>query len=58
MYIKFADYKGSLQDGEILLMSRDEFISGGKEITYVPVCVTPDGEPPKEDEYELPEQEI
>ena len=49
MYIKCKDYKGQLNEGEILLMSHDEFVQGGKDITGVPTAVTPDGEEPKEE---------
>ena len=52
MYIKLTDYTGTLQDGDALLMSHDEFVSGGKNITGVPVSVTPDGSEPVETEME------
>jgi len=48
MYIKYKDFKGMLQEDEMLLMSHDEFINGGKDITGVPVAITPDGDEPKE----------
>ena len=48
MYIKFTDYNGQLTDGDILLMSHDDFVNGGKLIMGVPICVTPDGDEPKE----------
>ena len=54
MYIKLIDYTGSLQDGEVLLMSHDEFVNGGKNIEGVPVTVTPDGNEP----VEIEENEI
>lgn len=46
MYIKYKDYKGQLNEGEVLLMSHDEFVQGGKDIMGVPTAVTPDGEEP------------
>ena len=34
-------------------MSHDEFVSGGKDIIGVPVCITPDGnEPVEQEEFE------
>ena len=48
MYIKYKDYKGQLNEGEVLLMSHDEFVQGGKDIKGVPTAVTPDGEEPKD----------
>lgn len=48
MYIKYAEYNGNLKDGDIVLMSHLEFVNGGKELINIPVCVTPDGEEPKE----------
>ena len=31
----------------MILMSADEFVKGGKNIRGVPVCITPDGTEPK-----------
>ena len=53
MYIKLKDFNGTLTQGDILLMSRDEFLNGGKDITGVPVAITPDGNEPVEYEGEL-----
>ena len=33
MYIKYKDFTGQLNEGEVLLMSHDEFVQGGKGIT-------------------------
>ena len=52
MYIKLKDYNGTLKDGYILLMSHNEFVNGGKDILGVPICVTPNGEEPKEVEID------
>lgn len=48
MYIKYADYKPGMQLGEndSVLMSLQEFLSGGKDLENVPVTITPDGNPP------------
>jgi len=48
VYIKYNDYNGQLQDGDMVLMSHYEFVNGGKEVIGVPVCITPDGNEPKE----------
>ena len=48
MYIKYKDYTGEINEGDMLLMSHDEFVSGGKGIEGVPTAVTPDGEAPKD----------
>ena len=51
MYVKYKDYinkKAELKQGQMVLMSHDEFVNGGKEIMNVPIAVTPDGEKPKE----------
>ena len=57
MYIKYADYKGKLSKGDMVLMSAAEFANDGNKLTGVPVTITPDGkepiEPPAEPE-ELP----
>ena len=60
MYIKYKDIKDKTIDeikaevGEnTLLMSGDEFNSGGKEIEGVPIAVTPDGEERRKDETYL-----
>jgi hypothetical protein len=47
-YIKYSEFTGVLQGNEMLLMSHDEFINGGKDITNIPVCITPDGSEPQE----------
>jgi len=46
MYIKYADFTGTLAEGDILLMSAAEFASGGKDVIGVPVTITPDGQDP------------
>lgn len=48
MYIKYADYKGKLAKGDMVLMSAAEFASGGNKLTGVPVTITPDGKEPIE----------
>ena len=55
MYIKFTDYHGQLNAGDILLMSHDDFVNGGKAIMGVPICVTPSGDETQEvdDDNEL-----
>ena len=68
MYIKYKDIKDKTIDeikeqiGEnTLLMSGDEFNSGGKEIEGVPIAVTPDGEEPVEEsliDNNIKEEEI
>ena len=47
-YIKYSEFTGVLQGDEMLLMSHDEFINGGKDIMNIPVCITPDGSEPQE----------
>ena len=48
MYIKYADYQPDmpLGDDDSVLMSLQEFLSGGKDLEDVPVTITPDGNPP------------
>lgn len=50
MYIKYinndTDYKLSKDDS--VLISRDEFMQGGKDLRGVAMTVTPDGSEPKE----------
>lgn len=50
MYIKYTNYKSGMQlgDDDSVLMSLQEFLSGGKDLEDVPVTITPDGEPPVE----------
>jgi len=48
MYIKYADYKGKLAKGDIILMSATQFANGGDKLTGIPVTITPDGLPPIE----------
>ena len=52
MYIKYTDYHPDMQlgDDDSVLMSLQEFLSGGKDLEDVPVTITPDGEPPAEDD--------
>ena len=52
MYIKYVDYQPDMQlgDDDSVLMSLQEFLSGGKDLEDVPVTITPDGEPPAEDD--------
>ena len=54
MYIKYADYQPDMQigDDDSILMSLQEFLSGGKDLEDVPVTITPDGEPPAEETEE------
>lgn len=60
MYIKYADYQPSMQlgDDDSVLMSLQEFLSGGKDLEDVPVTITPDGEPPAEETEEEPDVNI
>lgn len=60
MYIKYADYQPDMQLGEndSVLMSLQEFLSGGKDLEDVPVTITPDGEPPVEETEEEPDVSI
>ena len=57
MYIKYADYQPGMQlgDDDSVLMSLQEFLSGGKDLEDVPVTITPDGEPPAEETEEEPD---
>lgn len=57
MYIKYADYQPDMQlgDDDSVLMSLQEFLSGGKDLEDVPVTITPDGEPPTEETEEEPD---
>ena len=48
MYIKYADYKGKLAKGDMVLMSAAEFANSGNKLTGVPVTITPYGLPPVE----------
>lgn len=52
MYIKYANYQPDMQlgDDDSVLMSLQEFLDGGKDLEDVPVTITPDGEPPVEDD--------
>jgi len=52
MYIKYKDYKGKLADGDIVLMSHQEFVDGGKSLKGMPITVTPEGKEPPETESE------
>ena len=53
MYIKYinndTDYKLSKDDS--VLMSRDEFMAGGKDLKNIAITVTPNGEEPPEVEF-------
>ena len=63
MYIKYADYQPDMQlgDDDSVLMSLQDFLSGGKDLEDVPVTTTPDGNPPTdiddEEEITLDEEE-
>ena len=53
-YIRYADWNnGELPENGCLLMSAQEFIEGGKNITGVPITITPYGEEPEETEQEF-----
>ena len=52
MYIKLKDFTGKLNKEDVLLMSHDEFVEGGKEIIGIPVTVTSDGKDPVKVEVE------
>ena len=60
MYIKYADYQPDMQlgDDDSVLMSLQEFLSGGKDLEDVPVTITPDGEPPTEETEEEPDVSV
>ena len=49
---KYTNYKPGMQlgDDDSVLMSLQEFLSGGKDLEDVPVTITPDGEPTAEDD--------
>ena len=50
-YIKYADWnRGELPENGCLLMSAQEFVESGKDITGVPITITPYGEEPEETE--------
>ncbi len=51
MYIKYKDFNGSLNEDELLLMSLEDFESGGKDLLNVAITVTPNGEEPPEVEF-------
>ena len=55
MYIKYTNYKTGMQLGEndSVLMSLQEVLGGGKDWEDVPVTITPDGEPPAEEETNI-----
>lgn len=46
MYVKYKDFNGILKVGDILLMSHQEFVDGGKDLINIPVTITKDGEEP------------
>jgi hypothetical protein len=46
-YVKLKDFTGTLNEGEILLMSKKEFDDWGKDITGVPTCITLNGDEPE-----------
>lgn len=50
MYINYADYDGNINEGDVVLMSAEEFKNGGKNLMGVPVVITPDGQAPVENE--------
>ena len=60
MYIKYANYQPDMQlgDDDSVLMSLQEFLSGGKDLEDVPVTITPDGEPPTEETEEEPDVSV
>ena len=60
MYIRYTNYKTGMQlgDDDSVLMSLQEFLSGGKDLEDVPVTITPDGEPPTEETEEEPDVSI
>ena len=54
MYVKYADFTGTLNEGDVLLMSAAEFAGGGKSVKNIPVTITPDGSEP----IEIAEEEL
>lgn len=54
MYVKYKDFTGSINTGDVLLMSAAEFAGGGKNVKNIPVTITPDGSEPVEN----PEEEM
>jgi len=51
MYIKYKDYNGQkLLEGQSILMSHDEFVTGGKDLKDVPLTITKDGSEPLAEE--------
>ena len=53
MYIKYADYKGKLAKGDVVLMSAAEFLAGGSKLKGVPTAITPDGAEPVEPDMDV-----
>jgi len=57
MYIKYIDNNTDYRLGkdDSVLMSRDEFMAGGKDLKNIAITVTPDGSEPIESEemYEI-----
>ena len=55
MYVKYKNYLdgAKLNEGDMILMSHDEFINGGKDIENIPIAVTPDGSEPQEPEEDF-----
>lgn len=53
-YVKYVEWnRGELEENKCLLMSAQEFVEGGKNITGVPITITPYGDEPEETEPEF-----
>lgn len=50
MYIKYKDYRGNLSKDDMVLISADEYGKHKDELKGIPLAITPDGEPPIEQE--------
>lgn len=48
MYIKFKDFTGSVNEGEVLLLSLEEMKANKEAIKGIPVCVTLTGTEPED----------
>ena len=50
MYIKYKDYRGNLGTDDMVLISAEDYGKHKDELKGIPLAITPDGEPPKEQE--------
>ena len=50
-FLRITDYTKDSMDlkgKDMIIMSQEEFVKGGKDIKGVPVCITPTGTEPEE----------